>query len=155
MAKKQGAGNSRKNQYKAYAIKNQWRKNKEAKLLKRVKENENDTHALEVFMAGKKVIGRKKPGTKGWFAPQEANLLRLLKSADDTTAKVLRQKLANLREVHEDKRPSAIRSKKVVQVLPTNIAKQLLDTGIINAKRYKTAEQKLGIIRHRRAISNR
>lgn len=155
MGTKSRAGNSDKTQYKAYQIKGQWRKNKEAKLTKRALVNENDTHALDVFLKGGKVIGRHKPGSKGWFAPQEAKLNREIKSGDLDIARVARAKLAKLQEVYEDKRPTPVRNKTIMPILPLTVAQQFLAAGVINAKRYKTFEQKLGSIRKGRTVSKR
>ena len=143
MAKKSRGGNSYKTQYKAYKVRGQWRKNKLAKLTKRAVENENDTHALEVFEKGSKEYGRSKPGNKGWFHPQETKLLRETGSDNPQVAKRAKIKLADLREVYADKRPSAARMK-TAPVPQTDIAKQLLDIGLINAKRYKTFRSCLG-----------
>ena len=143
------AGASTKAQYTAYKTKGQWRKNKVAKLEKRVLQNSADSSALELFEKGSKEYGRAKPGNKGWFPPQEAKLLREVNSEVETISKRAKEKLFRLREVYADKRPSAVRMQPIMPTLPPSPAKQLLDIGIINAKRYKTFRPSLGRIRRR------
>lgn len=53
MAKRSRSGASYKAQYSAYKLENRWKKNKIAKLERRVLKNENDTGAVEAL---KKVI---------------------------------------------------------------------------------------------------
>jgi hypothetical protein len=149
MASRSRSGNSHKTQYKAYSIKEQWRKNKLAKLERRVLNNETDDSALKTFEAGSKTIGRSKPGKRGWFHPQEQALLKALSTADDETAKELRLKLFNLQAVYEDARPSAVRMKPIQPELPTLIVDQLFNIGIINAKRRKSFKSRMGGLRRR------
>ena len=154
MAKKPRAGNSYKTQYKAYKVKNQWRKNRLARFEKRALNNENDTSALEAFEKSTKTYGRGKPGNKGWFHPQEQKLLRECNSDDETIRIRAKEKLAKLQEVYSDNRPSAIRNAEKLN-LPLLAVDQLLNIGVINAKRHKAFKSRLGSVRGRRAVSNR
>lgn len=133
MAKKPRAGNSYKTQYKAYTVKGQWRKNKIAKLTKRALINENDTIALEVFEKGSKTYGRGKPGNKGWFHPQEQKLLRDISNEVEGA----KEKLASLKDVYTDKRPTAIKgSQPAAQA--ESVVDQLCRIGVISEKRRRT-----------------
>jgi len=140
-------GASTKAQYTAYKTKGQWRKNKVAKLEKRVLQNSADSSALEVFEKGSKEYGRAKPGPKGWFAPQETALLKKIAASDDP--RELRSKLAKLYSVYADKRPSAIRNAEKNVALPKLLDEQLFEAGLINAKRYKTFKSRNSSIRRR------
>ena len=155
MASQFRGGNSYKTQYKAYLIKGQWRKNKRRKLEKRMLKNEADSSALEEFEKGSKQYGRAKPGHKGWFPPQEAKLIRECGTDDPIKAEAAKVKLARLREIYTDKRPSAVRMKLAIPTPSPTTAKQLLDIGIINAKRYKTFKPSHRRVYGGRAVSNR
>ena len=154
MARKPRAGNSYKTQYKAYIIRGQWRKNKLAKLTRRALRNEKDTHALDVFEKGSKTYGRRKPGYKGWFHPQEMKLINIINNAELDVAKEARIELERLRTIYADKRPSAIKEGNR-PTLPTSIPDQLLNIGIINAKCNKTFKQSHGRLYGGRTVSNR
>lgn len=150
MAKKPRAGNSYKTQYKAYKTKNQWRKNKLARLEKRALDNEADDSALKAFEAGNKTYGRGKPGNKGWFPPQEQKLLRDIANEVEGA----KEKLAKLQEVYSDRRPSAIRNtEKLVQA--ALIIDQLHNIGLVNEKRYKSFKSRNNRISSRRTVSKR
>lgn len=143
------AGASTKAQYTAYKVKGQWRKNKVAKLEKRVLQNSGDSLALEIFEKGSKEYGRAKPGPKGWFAPQEAKLLREVNSEVETISKRAKARLFRLREIYTDKRPSAVRMKPIKPSLPPSPAEQLLNIGVISEKRYKNAKSRNRGLRRR------
>ena len=149
MANKSRSGKSDKAQYQGYKIEGRWRKNRQTRLEARVLRNEADDSALKTFEAGSKTYGRQKPGKKGWFHPQEAQLLREVNSEVKSVSEAAKIKLANLREIYEDKRPSAVRMKPIRPELPPTTAQQLLNIGVISAKRYKTFKQSLGRIRRR------
>ena len=144
---KNKTGASTKAQYTAYKTKNQWRKNKAAKLTKRALENEADDSALKAFESGSKEYGRAKPGHKGWFAPQEAALLKKIAASDDP--RELRSKLAKLYSVYADERPSAIRNAEKTVVLPKLLDEQLFEAGLINEKRYKAIKSRNRGLRRR------
>ena len=146
MAKKPRAGHSYKTQYKAYTVKGQWRKNKLAGLERRVLNNENDSSALTLFEKSSKTYGRSKPGMKGWFHPQEQKLLRLLK--DEPGNQETKAKLASLRDVYSDTRPTAIQNAKPAEQ-PTQVVDQLLEIGVINEKRRKSFKTRYRPIRKR------
>ena len=137
MPNKSRSGVSDNTQYKAYKDKNMSQYNKINKLEKRVLANEKDTGAEEALkIARVKVYGRGRPGQKGWFHPQEQKLLKLIAAEKDTIRN--RTKLAILRSVHADKRPTAIQDAEPVELNAT-IPDQLYAIGIINEKRKNTA----------------
>jgi hypothetical protein len=150
MGMKSRGGASYKAQYQGYKIESRWRKNKLAKLEKRVLANSNDDSALKTFEKGSKLYGRSKPGSKGWFAPQETRIQKEIREAktDEDRIRAI-EKLARLNEIYEDKRPSAVRMKLEQPTLAPLIADQLLSIGIINAKRYRAFRSRMGGLRRR------
>ena len=102
------AGMSYKTQYKAYKDRGAWRKNKIKKLERRVLKNPKDVgaeKALEKFLkTTTKTYGRGKPGTKGWFQPQEQKFLSMAKSDDPKLAKYASNNLAKIKAVYSDKK---------------------------------------------------
>jgi hypothetical protein len=140
---------SRKAQSQGYKIEERWRKNKRAKLEARVLRNSEDDSALKIFEAGSKTYGRQKPGKKGWFPPQEARFLSESQSDYEPKALNARNKLAKIRSIYVDKRPSAIKNAKLTVELPPLVADQFLTLGLINAKRHKSIKQSLGRLRRR------
>jgi hypothetical protein len=150
MGMKSRNGKSYKAQYQGYKIESRWRKNKQAKLEKRVLENSADDSALIAFEKGSKVYGRSKPGNKGWFAPQEARIQKELREAktDEDRVRAI-GKAARLNEVYSDTRPSAVRMKLEQPILAPLIVDQFLKQGLINAKRHKVVKQGIQRVRRR------
>ena len=143
------AGVSYKTQYKAYKDRGAWRKNKIKKLERRVLANPEDKGAelaLEKFLkTTTQVYGRGKPGQKGWFHPQEQNFLKMTGSSDPKIVEYAGAKLAKIRDVYADTRPSAVRMKEYVY--PE--LNKLCEVGLINEKRKETANTRMDRIRRR------
>jgi hypothetical protein len=149
MAKKSRSGNSYKQQYQAYKLENRWKKNKLKKLERRILANPNDVGAEQAMeVVSKKVYGRKKPGQKGWFHPQEQALLKDLRSEVASIQENAKRKLNNLRSVYSDSRPTAAR----INIIPEpneTVADQLHNIGYISEKRRNFINSRMGSVRQR------
>lgn len=146
------AGMSYKTQYKAYKDRGAWRKNKIKKLESRVLKNPNDVgaeKALEKFLKSTtQTYGRGKPGNKGWFHPQEQKFLKMTGSDDPKVVEYARNKLAKIRAIYADKRPSAVRMKQAAPARET-MADKLYEVGLINEKRKNFVNSRLDRVRRR------
>lgn len=144
MASKKRAGSSHKAQYTAYKAENRAKKNKLRRLEKRVLKNENDVGAVEAIKVVQgKLTFRQKPGSKGWFPPQEQKLKALLNDKDPSVVKKAAADLANLISIYKDKLPSAARESTKITTTPTNISDELITTGLINEKRVKSIKSRV------------
>lgn len=143
------SGASHKAQYIGYKAGNKWQKNKIRKLEKRILANVNDKGAKAALkLATVKTYNRKKPGQKGWFHPQEQALIKKIKTAEGDELIVLNTKLATLRSVYADKRPSALRDTKSTANRIT-VPDQLFKTGLINEKRRDITNSRMASLRKR------
>jgi hypothetical protein len=155
MASRSRAGNSYKTQYKLYKDKGSWRKNKIRKLERRVLDNPNDTgaeKALENFLkTTTQTYGRAKPGIKGWFQPQEQKFLKMANSDDPKVVAFARDKLAKIRAVYADKRPSAVRMKEsnAVDYNKDSVVDKFYEVGLINEKRKESLNTRMDRVRKR------
>jgi hypothetical protein len=150
MASKKRAGSSYKAQYTAYKAENRAKRNKIKNLEKRILANENDVGAVEALkIVNQKTKFRQKPGSKGWFHPQEQKLKALLNDKDPSIVKKAAADLANLISIYEDKRPSAARKSPNIAHTTTNITDELITTGLINEKRVKSIKSRVDRIRKR------
>lgn len=155
MAGKSRSGNSYKTQYKHYKDQEIWRKNKIRKLERRVINNPNDVgaeKALENFLKPtNQKYGRGKPGSKGWFHPQEQKFLKMADSDNPKVVNFARDKLAKIRTIYADKRPSAVRMKKVstVDYTKDSVVDKFYEVGLINEKRKESLNTRMDRVRKR------
>jgi len=147
MAKKARSGNSYKQQYQAYKLESRWKKNKIRKLEKRLSENPNDTGAEKAIeIVQKKLYGRKKPGQKGWYHPQENELSKKLKTDKGEIDLKVKNQINKIKEVFNDIKPTALQ--RSINIEPKeSIPYQLYKLGLISEKRYKFVESRMGSIR--------
>jgi hypothetical protein len=149
MAKRQRGGLSYKNQYSAYKSESRWNKNKVKKLEKHILTNDNDKEAIKALdRIRTKTYTKGKPGIKGWGHTQEQELLKQCKSDDDTIRIIAKEKLAKLKVIMKDIRPSPLRKVKI-PAAKQSIADQLFNIGLINEKRRNFINSRLGSIRKR------
>lgn len=149
MAKRKRGGASYKAQYTTYEAENRAKKNKVRKLLKRVRENENDKgaiDALNLINSGKWNHNRNKFSNKGWYHPQQAELLKKLKSENEQVVLSSKEKLKQLAYIYNDKKASAIKSPNKIDI-PDSMLDQLYKVGLVNEKRYNSIKSRLGSLR--------
>jgi len=157
MAKGSRNGKSDKAQYKYYKDTDKCFKNKVRKLEARVRKNPNDSGAqkrLDELMTNPSEYTRNKFKHKGWFHPQEQALLKKTGHEVHSIALDARDKLAKLRSVYSNDRPSAIIGVEPVKG-STLVVDQLFNIGLINEKRRNSIKSRMGRVRKGRTVSNR
>lgn len=143
------AGNSYKNYYKRYKDSAKWRENKLKRMEARLLVNEDDKGAAQAIkVLNAKTHSRQKPGSKGWFHPQEITFKKMAASSDPAVAHRGREKLAKITAIYNDSRPSAIRSNNETIARET-MADKLFREGLINAKRRETVNTRMARLQRR------